>query len=100
MAVATPRISVFLNKRRAGIEGIATLRAEEVASVPFRATSNNDFALDWRLAGFAARAEHFVEVQGAVEAHRRLAVGLFGLVEFFIRDVVWDVAGVAGSDAF
>lgn len=100
MAVATPRISVFLNKRRAGIEGIATLRAEEVASVPFRTTSNNDFALDRRLAGFAARAEHFVEVECAVEAHRRLAVGLFGLVEFFIRDVVWDVAGVAGSDAF
>ena len=69
VAIATPRIAIFLNERRASIERIATLRAEEVPSVPFGAASNNNFTLNWRLARFAARAEHFVEVERAVEAH-------------------------------
>jgi hypothetical protein len=98
MAIATPRISILLDERRTGIKWIAALRTEEVASVPFGATSNNDFAFDRSLARLAARAEHFVEVESAVEAHRGLAVGLFGFVEFLVRDVVWDVASVAGCD--
>ena len=100
MAVATPRISILLDERRARIEWIAALRAEKVASVPFSTASNNDFALNRGLARFAARAEYFVEVECAVEAHRGLAVGLFGFVEFLVRDVIWDVASVAGCDAF
>ena len=68
MAIATPRIAIFLHERRASIERITTLRAEKVPSVPLSATSNDDFAFDWRLARFAARAEHFVEVERAVEA--------------------------------
>lgn len=99
MAVAAPRVAILLDKRRTSVERIATLRAEEVASVPFRAARNNDLAFDRRLARFAARAEHLVEVEGAVEAHRGLAVGLLGFVQFVVGDVVWDVAGVAGCDA-
>ena len=99
MAVATPRIAILFNERRACIERIAALRAEEVAGVPFSATGNDDFAFDRRLARFAARAEHFVEVERAVEPERRHAVGFFCLVEFFVGDVLRNVAGVAGSDA-
>jgi hypothetical protein len=69
MAIATPRIAIFLNERCTGIEWVATLRAEEVPSVPLGTTSNDDLAFDRRLARFAARAEHFVEVERAVEAH-------------------------------
>lgn len=100
MAIATPRISILLDERRASIERVAALRTEEVSSVPFGATSNNHFALDGCLARFAARAEHFVEVESAVEAHRGHAVGFFGFVELVVCDVVWDVAGVTGGDAF
>jgi len=100
VAVATPRVAILLDKRRTRIEWIAALRAEEVASVPFGTASDDDFAFDRRLARFAARAEHFVEVERAVEAHRRLAVGHFGSVELVVCDVHWDVAGVAGCDAF
>jgi hypothetical protein len=39
-----------------------------------------------------------VEVEGAVEAHGGLAVCFFGLVEFVVGDVVWDVAGQASCD--
>jgi hypothetical protein len=69
VAVAAPRIAVLLNKRRASIERIAALRTEKVASVPLSAASNNHLTFDRRLARFAARAEHFVEVECAVEAH-------------------------------
>jgi len=99
VAIATPRIAILLDERRAGIEWIAALRTEKVASVPFGATSNNNFAFDWCLARLAARAEHFVEVERAVEAHRGLAVGYFRFVEFLVCDVVWDVASVAGCNA-
>ena len=74
MAVATPRIPIFLNERRARVERIATLRAEEVAGMPFCTASNNDLTFDGCLARFAARAEHLVEVEGAVEAQRGFAV--------------------------
>jgi hypothetical protein len=99
VAIATPRISILLDERRAGIKRITALRTEEVPGVPFGATSNNDFAFDGRLTRLAARAEHFVEVECAVEAHRGLAVGYFRFVQFLVRDVVWDVAGVAGCNA-
>lgn len=99
VAIATPRITILLNERRARIEWIAALRTEEVPGVPLGATSNNDFAFDRRLARLAARAEHFVEVERAVEAHRGLAVGYFRFVELLVRDVVWDVASVTGCDA-
>jgi hypothetical protein len=99
VAIATPRIAILLDERRASIERIAALRTEEMAGVPFGSTSNDDFTFDWCLARLAARAEHFVEVERAVEAHRGLAIGDFRFVEFLIRDVVWDVAGVAGCDA-
>lgn len=100
VTVATPRISILLDERSAGIEWITALRTEEVTGVPLGATSNNDFAFDRRLARLAARAEHFVEVERAVEAHRGLAVGDFSFVQFIVRDVVWDVASVAGCDTF
>jgi hypothetical protein len=98
MAVTAPRVPVFLDERRASIERITTLRAEEVASMPLSTARNNDLAFDRCLARFAARAEHLVEVEGAVEAHRRLAVCFFGLVEFVVGDVVGDVAGQASCD--
>lgn len=69
MAVATPRVPVLFNKGCTSVERIATLCAEKVASVPFRAARNNDLAFDGCLARFAARAEHFMEIEGAVEAH-------------------------------
>jgi hypothetical protein len=50
VTVATPRVPVFLDKRRASIERITTLGAEEVASVPFSTARNNDLAFDRRLA--------------------------------------------------
>ena len=100
MAIAAPRIAILLDERRAGIEWIATLRTEEVPGVPLRATSNDDLALDGCFARFAARAEHFVEVQRAVEAHRGHAVGFFGFVELVVCDVVRDVASMTGCDAF
>lgn len=68
MAVATPRIAIFLDERRASIEWITTLGTEEMTGVPLSATSDDDFAFNRRLARFAARAEHFVEVERAVEA--------------------------------
>lgn len=67
MTVAAPRIPVLLNKWRTCVERIATLCAEEVAGMPFSAASNDDLAFDGRLARFAARAEHLVEVEGTVE---------------------------------
>lgn len=100
MAVATPCIAIFLDERRASIERIATLRAEKVPSVPLSATSNDNLALDRSLARFAARAEHFVEVERAVEAERGHTVGFFRFVECLVGDVLWNVAGVAGCDAF
>lgn len=100
VAVATPRVPVLLDERRAGVERIAALRAEEVTGVPLCAASDDDFAFDRRFARFAARAEHFVEVEGAVEAQGGLAVALFGFVEFVDREVLGNVAGVAGCDAF
>lgn len=83
MTVAAPRVPILFNKRRARVERIAALRAEEVPSVPFCAARYDDFAFDGRFAGFAARAEHLVEVEGAVEAERGLAVGVLGCVELF-----------------
>ena len=100
VAIATPRITILLNERRARIEWIAALRTEEVPGVPLGATSNNDFAFDRRLARLAARAEHLVEVQRAVEAQGGLAVCFLRLVELVDGDVLWDDAGLAGCDTF
>ena len=100
MAIATPRIAILLDERRAGIKWIAALRTEEMAGMPFGATCNDDFALDRRLARFATRAEHLVEVECAVEAERRHAIGFLGFVEFLVGDVLWNMASVASCDAF
>jgi hypothetical protein len=45
-----PRITFLFDKRHGLIERIATLGAEEVTWVPIRATCDNAFALDGRLA--------------------------------------------------
>jgi hypothetical protein len=45
-----PRVTFFLDKRHSLIERIATLGAEEVTRVPTRATRDDAFALDGRLA--------------------------------------------------
>lgn len=70
MTPHTPRIAIFLDKRRTTIERIAALGAEEVARVPFRAACDDDFALDGSFAALAAGAEVFVEIEVAVEAGR------------------------------
>jgi hypothetical protein len=99
VAVAAPRIPILLHKRRASIEGITALRAEEVAGVPLGATSHDDLAFDGGLARLAARAEHFVEIQRAVEAQGGLAVNFLRLVEFIHGDVFGEDAVLAGCDA-
>lgn len=99
VAIAAPRIPILLHKRRAGIERIAALSAEEVSGVPLRAARDDDFTLDRRLARFAAGAEEFVEVEGAVEAEGGLAVAFFGVVQFFDCQVFGDHAGLAGFDS-
>lgn len=78
-----PRVAVLLHERRAGIERIAALRAEEVARMPLRAARDDDLALDGRLTGLAARGEELVEVEMAVEAERGVAV-----VEFLLQELV------------
>lgn len=99
VAVAAPRVPILLDKRRASIERVAALRAEEVAGVPLGAASHDDLAFDRGLAGLAARAEHLVEVQRAVEAQGRLAVGFLSFVEFVHGDVFGEDAVLAGCDA-
>lgn len=99
VAIAAPRIPILLHERRAGIERIAALSAKEVSGVPLRAARDDDFTLDRRLARFAAGAEEFVEVEGAVEAEGGIAVGLFGVVEFFDGQVFGNQAGLAGFNS-
>lgn len=70
MAIHTPSIPILLDERRARIKRITALRTEKVPSMPLRATRNNDFALNGRLARLAARREHFVEVEVAEETLR------------------------------
>jgi hypothetical protein len=65
----TPRIPLLLDKWRRRIKRITALRAKEVTHMPLSATSNNDLALNGRLAALAPRREEFVEVEMAVEAH-------------------------------
>lgn len=67
MAVDTPRIPIFLDKRGTGIKRITTLRAEKVSGMPLGAARDDDLALDGRFARFAAWAEAFVEIEVAVE---------------------------------
>ena len=100
MAIATPRIAILLDERRAGIERVAALCAEKVACVPLGAASHDDLAFDGGLARLAARAEHLVKVQRAVEAQGGLAVCFLRLVELVDGDVFWDDAGLAGCDTF
>ncbi|KAL9062251.1 MAG: hypothetical protein Q9157_009089, partial [Trypethelium eluteriae] len=70
MAPDTPSIPIALHKRHLRIERVATLRAEEMANMPLRAARDHDLALDGRMAALAARAEHLMEVQVAVEPQR------------------------------
>lgn len=67
MAVHTPCIPLFLHKRRRRVKWVAALRAEKVASVPFRAARDDDLALNGRLARLAPRREELVEVEVAEE---------------------------------
>lgn len=67
MTPHTPRIPLLLHKRRLRIKRIAALRAEEMPRVPLRPASDDDLALDRRLAALAPRAEQLVEIQVAVE---------------------------------
>jgi hypothetical protein len=50
VAVDTPRIPIFLDKRGIGIKRITTLGAEKVSGMPLRAARDDDFALDGRFA--------------------------------------------------
>jgi hypothetical protein len=70
MAVDTPSIPILFHKRSRGIKWISALGAEEVTSMPFRTASNDNLALNGRLAALAARGEELVEVEMAVEAWR------------------------------
>lgn len=87
MAVNAPSIPLLLHKRRATIKRITALRAEEMTNVPLGTTRNHDLALDRRLAAFAARGEHLVEIKMAVEPEGLVAV--FGLeaLHVFVRGV-------------
>jgi len=99
VAVAAPRVPILLHKRCASIKGITALCAEEVAGVPLGAACHDDLAFDGGLARLAARAEHFVEVQGAVEAQGGLAVSFLRFVDFVHGDVFGEHAVLAGCDA-
>jgi hypothetical protein len=99
VTVAAPRVPILLYKRRTGIEWVATLRAEKVTGVPLCAASHDDFAFDRGLARLAARAEHLVEVQRAVEAQGRLAIRFLRFVDFVHGDVFWEDTVLAGCDA-
>lgn len=70
MTIDAPRVPVLFDKRGGGIERVAALGAEEVASVPFSAARDHDFALDRRFARLAARGEALVEIEVAVEPRR------------------------------
>ena len=75
----TIRVPALLDERGVAFERVAAFRAEEVAHVVFAARGEDDFAFDGRLAGAAARAEEFVEVEVAVEAE-----GVVGAVESIV----------------
>jgi len=98
VAVAAPRVPILLYERRARIERVAALRAEEMAGVPLGAACHDDFALDGSLAGLAARTKHLMEIQGAVEAQCRLAIRFLRLVELVNSNVFWHNSGFAGCD--
>jgi hypothetical protein len=70
MAPDTPCIAFLLHKRHGLVEWVTALRTEEVSWMPVRATRDDSFSLDGRLAGLAAWAEKLVEVEMAVEAER------------------------------
>ena len=70
MTIDAPRVPVLFDKRGGGIERVAALCTEEVASVPLGAARDDDFALDRRFAGLAARGETLVEIEMAVEPRR------------------------------
>ncbi len=74
MTPHTPRIPIFLHKRRLRIERIAALSAEEMAHVPGSPARDDDFCLDRRLTAAAARGVQFVEIQMAVEAQGGIAI--------------------------
>ena len=70
-----PSIAIAFDKRGSRIERIAAFGAKEVASVPFAAARENDFAFDGGLAASAAGGEEFVVVEVAVEAGGGVLVG-------------------------
>ena len=79
----TPRISIFLHKRRIAIEWIAALRAEKVTSVPLCSTRHDHLAFDRCLTALAPWAEKLVEVKMAVEARAWVAVLVFQVESLF-----------------
>jgi hypothetical protein len=108
MAPNTPRIPIFLDKRRRTIKRIATLGAEKVSSMPLGTTRDDDFAFDGRLARFTAGREEFVKVEVAVEARRLVhAIFLFEAEHVFVRrgggkegEVVATLASADADDTF
>lgn len=99
VAITAPSVAILLDKRRARIERVAALCTEEVASMPLRATSDDDLALNGRLARFATRTEELVEVERAVKPQRRLPVAFFSFVQHIHAEVLRDAAGLAGCDS-
>lgn len=104
MAIDTPCVPVLLDERRARIERVAALRAEEMSRVPLGAARYNDLPFDGRLARLAARREALVEIQMAVEPRTLVRTVLLLELRHFLRRVParqeGDVVAVqAGADA-
>ena len=67
VAPYTPSIAIFLDERCCAVERIATLRAEEMPSMPFCAASDNDLAFNRGLAALTPRRKELMEVKMAKE---------------------------------
>ena len=97
MAAHTPRIALFLHKRRLRVKGIPALRAEEVARVPFSSAGNDDFAFEGGFAGLAAGGKEFVVVEVAEEAEAGVSVIHDAI---FFRVVMFKVVVCARKTSF
>jgi len=84
VAVDAPCVPVFLNKWCFGVERIATLRTEKVASVPLRTTSNYYLALNRRFAALAPRTEELVEVEMAIKPQSFVSIFVCSLSYSFL----------------